>query len=82
MSSASPFRLPTNALPSGPTDIRTLAVRPVQFVGFWTAVVAPLAYPALLVSGLDGRSLLLLLTGVFFANILGLIVGRGYRAEA
>jgi len=81
MSSASPFRSPTNALPSGRIDVRTLAVRPVQFIGFWTAIVAPLAYPALLMSGLDGRTLLLLLTGVFFANVLGLIVGRGYRAD-
>ena len=82
MSSASPLRLPTDALPSGRADFRTLAVRPVQFLGFWTAVVAPLAYLALLTTPLDGRSRLLLLTGVFFANVLGLIVGRGYRAEA
>jgi len=82
MSSASPFRSPTDALTSGSVDFRTLAVRPVQFIGFWTAVVAPLAYLTLLMSGLDGRSLLLLLTGVFFANVLGLIVGRGYRADA
>ena len=81
MSSASPLRLPTDALPSGRADFRTLAVRPVQFLGFWTAVVAPLASLALLMSPLDGRSLLLLI-GVFFANVLGLIVGRGYRAEA
>ncbi|MFC6756513.1 hypothetical protein ACFQER_07180 [Halomicroarcula sp. GCM10025894] len=59
-----------------------MAVRPVRFVGFWTAVVAPLAYLALLASPLDGRSRLLLLTGVFFANVFGLIVGRGYRADA
>ena len=82
MSSASPFRSPTDALTSGNVDFRTLAVRPVRFLGFWTAVVAPLAYPALLMSPLDGRGLLLLLTGVFFANVLGLIVGRGYRADA
>jgi hypothetical protein len=70
--------LPTDVLPSGRVDFRTL----VQFVGFWTAVVAPLAYLALLVSGLGGRSLLLLLIGVFFANVLGLIVGRGYRTDS
>ncbi|MBX0286481.1 hypothetical protein [Haloarcula salinisoli] len=82
MSSASPLRLPTDVLPSGRADVRTMAVRPVQFVGFWTAVVAPLAYLAVLTSPLDGRSRLLLLTGVFFANVLGLIVGRGYRADS
>jgi len=81
MSSASPLRLPTDAFPSGRVDFRTLAVRPVQFLGFWTAVVAPLASLTLLMGPLDGRSLLLLI-GVFFANVLGLIVGRGYRAEA
>ena len=79
MSSASPFQSPTDVLPSGTVDFRTLVVRPIQFVGFWTAVVAPLAYPALFVSGPDGWSLLI---GVFFANVLGLIVGRGYRADA
>jgi len=82
MSSVPPFRTPTDALPGDSVDFRTLAVRPVQFIGFWTAVLAPLAYPMLLGSGLDGRPLLLLLTGVFFANVLGLIVGRGYRADA
>ncbi|MDS0282348.1 hypothetical protein [Haloarcula onubensis] len=81
MSSASPFRSPTDALPGDSVDFRTLAVRPVQFVGFWTAVLAPLASLALLLSGLDERSRLLLLVGVFFANVLGLIVGRGYRAD-
>jgi len=82
MSSASPFRSPTKLVESSSIDIRTLAVRPVQFVAFWTAVVAPLAYPMLLLSGLDGQALLLLLSSVFFANILGLVIGRGYRAEA
>lgn len=82
MSSASPLRLPTDAFPSDGVDVRRLAVRPVQFLGFWTAVTAPLAYLALLMSPLDGRGRLLLLTGVFFANVLGLIVGRGYRADA
>jgi len=81
MSSASPLRLPTDVLPSGRADFRTLAVRPVRFAGFWTAVVAPLAYLAVLTGPLDGRSRLLLLTGVFFANVLGLIVGRGYRTD-
>lgn len=33
-------------------------------------------------SGLDGRALLLLLTGVFFINVLGLVVGRGHRVDA
>ncbi|WP_276273700.1 hypothetical protein [Haloarcula litorea] len=80
MSSASPFRSPTDVVPSQSTDLRTLAVRPVQFAGFWTAVFAPLAYPVLLFGGL-AESQVLLLAGVFLANVLGLVLGRGYRAE-
>lgn len=82
MSSASPFRSPTDAFPSGSVDFRSLAVRPIQALAFWTAVVAPLAYPTLFMSGLDGQHLLAVLTSVFFANVLGLIVGRGHRADA
>jgi hypothetical protein len=82
MSSAPPFRSPTDALSSGSIDFRSLAVRPLRAVAFWTAVVAPLAYPTLLLSGFDGRTLLLLLTGVFFANVLGLVIGRDHRADA
>jgi len=82
MSSASPFRSPANVLPTGSIDFQSLAVRPVRAVAFWTAVVAPLAYPTLLLSGLDGRTLLLLLTGVFFVNVLGLVIGRGHRTDA
>lgn len=81
MSTVPPLRSPTDALPSGRT-IRSLAARPIRAVAFWTAVVAPIAYPALLMSGLAGRTLLLLLTGVFFVNVLGLIVGRGHRVDA
>jgi hypothetical protein len=80
MSNAPPFRSPTDALPTG--SVRSLAVRPVRAVAFWTAVVAPLAYPTLLLSGLGGRTLLLLLTGVFFVNVLGLVIGRGHRTDA
>lgn len=82
MSSASPFGSPTELVPSSAAAVQSLAVRPIQWVAFWTAVVAPLAYPLLLVSGLDGQTLLLLLASVFFANVLGLVMGRGYRAEA
>jgi len=81
MSSASPFRSPTEFVPSNAEAVQSLAVRPVQWVAFWTAVVAPLAYPLLLLSGLEGQPLLLLLASVFFANVLGLVIGRGYRAE-
>ncbi|QIO21140.1 hypothetical protein [Haloarcula sp. JP-L23] len=82
MSSASPFQSPSEALPDRSVDFRTLAFRPIQFLGFWTAVLAPLAYPTVLLSGLDGQSLLFLLAGVFLANVLGLVLGRDYRTDA
>jgi len=82
MSNAPPFRSPADALPTGRVDFRSLAVRPVRAVAFWTAVVAPIAYPMLLLSGFTGRTLLLLLAGVFFVNVLGLVIGRGHRTDA
>jgi len=81
MSSASPFGSPDSA-PAPSTDrISALAIRPLRFVGFWTGVLAPLAYPPLLFGGLDTGSLVLLI-GVVVANVLGLLLGRGYAAEA
>ncbi len=80
--STSPFQSPSEALPNRSIDIQSLAVRPVRFAGFWAAVLSPLAYPPLLLSGLDGQSLLVLLAGVFVVNVLGLLLGRGYRADA
>jgi hypothetical protein len=78
----STVRSPTDALPTGSVDFRSLAVRPVQAIAFWTAVVAPLAYPTLLLSGLNGQRLLIVLASVFFVNVLGLVIGRNHRVDA
>ncbi|MBV0925811.1 hypothetical protein KTS45_16525 [Halomicroarcula limicola] len=82
MSNVSPFRSATDTVTEKLVDIRALAAGPVRFLGFWTAILAPLAYPPLLLGGLDGQTQLLLLAGVFVANVLGLVLGRGYRADA
>ena len=80
MSSSSPVRLPTDSVPTSSIDLRSLVVRPVQFLGFWVGVLAPLAYLPLLLSGLDGQTVLLL-AAVFFVNVLGLVFGRDYCAD-
>lgn len=79
MSSASPFRSPTEAAPSS-VALRSLT-RPLQFVAFWLAIIAPLAYPPLLLGGLDGQSFLIFL-GVVALNAFGLVAGRGYGDPA
>lgn len=80
MSSSSPVQLPTDSVPTSSINLRSLVARPVQFLGFWTGVLAPLAYLPLLMSGLDGQTVLLLVA-VFFVNVLGLVFGRDYRAD-
>jgi hypothetical protein len=81
MSSASPFSSPTESVPDPSAALKTIAVRPLRFVAFWTAVFAPLAYPFLLYGGLDAQSFLLL-TGVLAVNVLGLLLGRRYGDHA
>ncbi|EFW89924.1 hypothetical protein ZOD2009_22122 [Haladaptatus paucihalophilus DX253] len=53
---------------------------PVQFVGFWSAVVCPLFYPVLLLNGLSDAevSLFLALLG---CNVIALFVGHAYGQE-
>jgi len=79
MSSASPFRSPTEAAPSS-VDLQSLT-RPLQFIAFWLAIVTPLAYPPLLLGGLDSQSFLVFV-GVVALNVFGLLAGRGYGDPA
>ena len=85
MSSATSLETVPESLPTEPSTVRSLArslaIRPLQFAGFWTGVLAPLAYPVLLLGGLDAHSVLLLL-GVVACNVLGLLLGREYRDHA
>lgn len=81
MSIATRFDPVPESVPSVPATVRdrlqSATVRPLRVAGFWTAVVAPIAYPLLFLSGLDGQTVTLLL-GVVALNALGLLVGRGY----
>lgn len=79
MSSASPFPR-TESTSTLESLFQSVAVRPAQFVGFWAGVLAPLAYPPLLVGGLTNQSLFLLV-GVVLVNVVGLMLGRGYRTH-
>lgn len=81
MSSVSPFNSAPESVPTEKSSVESLfhshALRPLQFIGFWTGVLAPLAYPPLLLGGLDASSIVLLL-GVVAVNVFGLLLGRGY----
>ena len=85
MSNASPLESIGESVPAKRVPLRSvaqsLAFRPLQFVGFWTGVLAPLAYPLLLYGGLDTQSLLLLI-GVVVLNVAGLLLGRGYASRS
>jgi len=79
MSSASPLpdRRP---LPTGAQSLQSFAVRPVQAIGFWTAVVLPFVTLVLLFTG-AGIDRPPLLAGLLALNVLGLVVGRGHNCE-
>jgi ABC-type uncharacterized transport system permease subunit len=59
--------------------LESLAV-PVQFVGFWSAVVLPLALFPMLVSGVASEHLVPF-TALVAANLLALVVGRDYNSD-
>ncbi|WP_284010778.1 hypothetical protein [Haloarcula pelagica] len=79
MSSVSPHGSPADRAPDT-SAIRSMTVRPVRFLAFWTGVLAPLAYPPLLLGQVDGHSVLL--AGVVLANVVGLLLGRRYGDTA
>lgn len=85
MSSVSPLNSQPESVPTENASVESpfesRALRTIQFVGFWIAVIAPLAYPPLLFTGLDTQTLFLLL-GVVAVNVLGLLLGRGYADDA
>ncbi|MFC7018231.1 MULTISPECIES: hypothetical protein [Haloarcula] len=78
MANTPPFDSPAES-PSGRFRSVAWAARrgPVETVGFWTGVLAPLAYPLLLVGELTTQSLGLL-CAVVALNVCGLLLGRGY----
>lgn len=80
MSIASPFGSDRATSTVDAQTLRTLAARPVEAVGFWAAVLIPLAYPALMIGGLEGPKLQLLLA-VLALNATALFVGRDYNRD-
>lgn len=79
MSIASPFGSDRATSNVDVQRLRTLAVRPIETAAFWAAVLIPLAYPALMLGGLDGQELPLLL-GVLALNAAALVLGRDHNA--
>lgn len=80
MSIASPLgsvRVPSAA---DAQTLRTLIVRPVEAAAFWAAILVPVAYPALLIGGLDGQQLTLL-AALLVVNALALLLGRGHNRD-
>lgn len=68
------------AAPGTAATLRRLALHPVEAAAFWAAVLLPIAYPALLYGGLDGRELLLL-AAVLALHAATLALGRGYERD-
>jgi len=62
----------------GGTTLRTRILFPVQFLGFWTAVVSPFVLLGLIVAGL-ALQYPLVLTGLLAANVAGIVLGNGYN---
>ncbi len=68
------------AAPGTAAALWRLALHPVEAAAFWAAILLPIAYPALLYGGLDGRGLLLL-AAVLDLHAATLALGRGYERD-
>jgi hypothetical protein len=77
MSSASPFRTDPVAFDSLIESLDR-ALKPVQFLGFWTAIVAPFVILALIADN-TAQSSPALLAGLLTLNVVGIVLGRGYN---
>ncbi|MFD1586741.1 hypothetical protein ACFR9U_07075 [Halorientalis brevis] len=58
----------------------TRLVAPVQFLGFWSAVLLPMALFPMLFSGVAGEHLAPF-TALVVANVVALVVGRDYNSD-
>lgn len=58
--------------------LRTSVVRPVQFLGFWTAVVLPFLLAGLVVTGL-ATQYPHVVAGLLAVNVTGIVLGNGHN---
>jgi len=58
--------------------LRTSIVHPVQFLGFWTAVVSPFVLAGLVVTGLATQHPQVM-AGVLGANVAGIVLGNRHN---
>ena len=63
---------------AGAASLRASIVPPVQFLGFWTAVVVPFVLLGLVVTGAALQQPLVS-SALLTANVVGLLLGRSYR---
>jgi len=53
---------------------------PVQFAGFWTAVLLPFVTAPMLATGLASEHMVAF-AALIVANLVALVLGRGYNAD-
>lgn len=63
---------------SGDISLRAGIVSPIQFLGFWTAVLSPFVLLGIIIAGL-ATEFPLLLIGLLAANIAGIVLGNGHN---
>lgn len=77
-----PMSTTTPSLPDAATpalgELGRYVRRPLEAVGFWTAVVLPFLYLPLLADGFTGNDPLAF-AGLLALNVVALIAGHGYR---
>ena len=54
--------------------------RPVQFVGFWTAILLPFVTFPMVATGVASEQLIPF-AALVVANLVALVLGRGYKAD-
>jgi hypothetical protein len=78
-------RYPMSSIPehdtvprSADTVLQSSIVRPVQFLGFWTAVVSPFVLAGLVVTGLATQHPNAM-AGLLAASVTGIVLGNTYN---
>lgn len=54
---------------------------PAERLGFWAAILIPLSYPLLLVSGPGGSRGAVLFAALVLANLAALLAGHGHNRD-